>query len=109
MFTRKTKYIIITTTYPNNEAGLDFLVNSLVNEKLAACVQVFPVKSIYTWKDKKEETEELLLVIKTKKILYKKIEEKIKIIHPYEIPQIITIPINKGYDAYLKWIEKNTL
>ncbi|MDR1846862.1 MAG: divalent-cation tolerance protein CutA [Bacteroidales bacterium] len=108
MFVGKSKYIIITTTYPSKEQGLRNLVRSLLDAKLAACVQILPVKSFYTWEGNSEENNEMLLIIKTQKALYKRVEAKIKSVHPYEVPQIISIDIKNGLGAYLQWIEDNT-
>lgn len=78
----------------------------LVKEKLAGCVQIIgPVESIYEWKKKLEKTKEYLLLIKTKEILYKKVENRIKSLHSYETPEIIAIPIVRGSKEYLRWLE----
>ncbi len=98
------KYIQITTTVPklNNAKEIS---DRILNEKLAACVQILgPIKSIYWWKNKIEKKEEWLCIIKTRNKLFKIIERFIKNIHPYEVPEIISTPIINGSYEYLSWI-----
>ncbi len=98
------KYIQITTTVPklNNAKEIS---DRILNEKLAACVQILgPIKSIYRWKNKIEKKEEWLCIIKTRNKLFKIIERFIKNIHPYEVPEIISTPIINGSYEYLSWI-----
>jgi periplasmic divalent cation tolerance protein len=83
------------------------MAGKLVEEKIAACVQVSgPITSIYEWKGKIENAEEWVCVIKTRKNLYQKVEEAIKAIHPYEVPEIIALPILEGNKDYLDWITR---
>ena len=82
----------------------------LVKEKLAGCVNIIPkIKSIYSWDNKIEKDEEFLMVIKTKQALFELVKEKIILLHPYEIPEIISIKIDDGTTDYLNWIKNNTL
>ena len=83
------------------------LIDNLLSKKLAACVQSFPIHSYYTWKGKVENNDEVLLFIKTVSSMYQKIEEEIKLHHPYETPEIIRIPITNGSQEYLGWISDN--
>lgn len=98
------KYIQILTTTPDQDTA-EKLANTLVDEALAACVQIVgPVKSIYRWKGKKESADEYLCQIKTQFELYEKVEDRIVKLHPYEVPEIIAFVIEKGYDKYLDWL-----
>lgn len=98
--------IVITTTEKKEDA--ERISEILVNEKLAACVQILgPMKSIYHWKGNLEKTEEYLCLIKTKDNVYTKLEQKIKEIHPYETPEIVSVPIIKGSKEYLAFLDKN--
>lgn len=99
------KYMIVVTTCPNEETASN-ITECLLNEKLAACVQVSAIKSCYTWKGKVEKEDELLLHIKAKADLYKEVEKTIKENHPYEVPEIIQIPVTRGYKPYLDWIDE---
>ncbi len=101
-------YIMIITTTDSKDIA-ETIAGTLIGEKLAACVQILPeVESFYTWKGKVERSEEYLLFIKSRKTLYDKIEERIKTLHNYEVPEIIALPIEKGHSTYLKWIDDNT-
>jgi len=102
-------FIIVMSTVPSKEAGLA-IAGLLVNEKLAACVNIIPgLTSLYKWKGKLCTDEELLLIIKTRKSLFEKVRNAIKGIHPYEVPEIIELPIMSGLETYMQWIEENTL
>lgn len=100
------KYCIVITTC-DNENIKDKIINNLLEKKLAACIQVSKVDSHYFWKGKIENTNEFLLNIKTKQDFYCDVEKCILENHSYETPEIILIPIEKGYNDYLKWIEEN--
>jgi periplasmic divalent cation tolerance protein len=100
------KYIqIITTTSSKEEANK--IANTLIEKKIAACVQILgPIESIYKWKGKIEKANEFLCLIKTKADKEKEIVFTIKSLHSYEIPEIIVMPIIGGNEDYLNWIEK---
>lgn len=81
----------------------------LVDEGLAACVNIVPgLTSIYKWQGKLETGSEVLLLIKTRCEHYGQIESRIKSIHPYELPEIISVPIENGLKGYLDWIDNST-
>lgn len=96
---------IMTTT--NTKELAKQIAETLVGKKLAACVQISgPIISTYEWKGKIETEEEWYCVIKTRKSLYKKVEERIKALHSYDVPEIIALPILEGNQAYLDWINE---
>lgn len=98
------EYIQITTTTDSRELAQK-IAETLVEKKVAACAQISgPITSIYEWKGKIENEEEWYCVIKTRQNLYPQVEEKIKELHPYEVPEIIALPIVEGNKAYLAWI-----
>lgn len=96
---------VITTVSRKKDA--ERLTKEIMDKRLGACVQIMgPIKSIYRWKDNVEKAREWVLVIKTSGALYKKVESAIKKIHPYEVPEIIAVPIIVGSADYLKWLSK---
>jgi len=101
-------YIQITTTTETKKQA-QTIAQYLVEAKLAACVQIIgPITSIYRWKQKLENTEEWLCLIKTRNDLFNKVEAAIKSMHPYETPEIIAVPIVKGSKEYLNWLDDET-
>ncbi|MCP3875448.1 MAG: divalent-cation tolerance protein CutA [Desulfobacteraceae bacterium] len=101
------EYCIILTTCPNDDEA-NSLASKLIKEKLAACVQLTPIKSYYSWKNEQHIDPEIKLLIKTRTKLYESVEQLIKKSHSYDVPQIVQIPINDGSDQYLDWIDENT-
>jgi periplasmic divalent cation tolerance protein len=98
-------YIQISTTTETKEQAQK-IAQYLVEQKLAACVQITgPIESTYRWKGKVENAQEWLCLIKTRDSLFKKVETAIKKLHPYETPEIIAVPINKGSKEYLNWLD----
>lgn len=102
------EYSMILTTCAQEEEARD-LGSRLVEAKLAACVQIHPVTSIYTWQDKVHTDPEFRLIIKTQKGLYDQVEAFINARHSYEVPQIIEVPMGRGSADYLGWMDENTL
>ena len=100
--------MILTTCSNTNEA--EKLARILLTERLAACVNIFSnVKSLYWWKNEIQEEQEVFLFIKTAKDLEKKLMDKIKTIHSYDVPAIYAIDSTTEIDdAYLAWINKET-
>ncbi len=100
------EFIQIITTTDTKESAKQ-IAGTLVEKKLVACVQVSgPIISTYEWKGKIENAEEWYCAIKTRKSLYKEVEESIKVLHSYEVPEIIALPIVEGNRAYLDWIDE---
>ncbi|MCY0874280.1 divalent cation tolerance protein CutA [Acidianus infernus] len=99
--------IIVLTTISGLESGKK-LARSLVEEKLAACVNIIPyVKSTYRWEGKVVEDDESLLIIKTDSSVKEKIIKRIKELHPYQLPEIITLDVTGGLENYLNWIAES--
>jgi periplasmic divalent cation tolerance protein len=100
--------LIVLTTVPSPDVA-EAIARRLVEARLAACVNVLPpVKSYYSWRGALESADEFLLVIKTRESRYERLEQALKALHPYELPEIVAVPIVKGLAAYLTWIEQMT-
>jgi periplasmic divalent cation tolerance protein len=85
------------------------LARTLVKERLAACVNVVPgIVSIYRWEDEVEEAREVLLVIKSRRALSRRLVSRVRALHTYEVPEVVTIPITEGNPAYLRWVRQST-
>jgi periplasmic divalent cation tolerance protein len=99
-------YIVIYIT-TNSFDSAKKIGKILLDKKLVACVNIVPkIKSVFRWKGKIEKEDEVLLILKTKRVLFDKIVQKVKEMHPYEVPEIIGLPIVCGNQSYLDWIEK---
>ena len=95
---------IVLTTCPD-KVSAERIAHALVEEGLAACVNVLPpMHSIYRWKGKIEQATEQLLVIKSTVARFPAIRERIQALHPYELPEIIAVPIADGLPGYLAWL-----
>jgi periplasmic divalent cation tolerance protein len=102
------EYILVLTTVPDEKTAQD-IAKRLVQKKLAACVTVSAAsQSFYWWEKKISQGQEFMLFIKTKASLYEKLEESIKSLHPYSVPEIIALPLSKGNREYLDWLDKET-
>ena len=81
----------------------------LVRRRLASCAQISgPIKSIYWWKGKIEEAEEWVCTLKSRKDLYETIEKEIRVLHPYDVPQIIATDIHHALPEYVEWVKCET-
>ena len=101
--------ILVITNLPDRATAMA-LANKLVDERLAACVNVLAdCTSVYRWKGKNEAVSEVPVLIKTLARHYARLEQLIKSAHPYELPEIIAVPISNGWPAYLKWIAEETM
>ena len=103
-----THTILVITNFPDNESA-SALAQELVNQRLAACVNIMPVcTSIYRWQNEMESAEELPVFIKTQQKHYNRVEQIINAMHPYELPEVIAVPVTDGLSAYLQWIMDET-
>jgi periplasmic divalent cation tolerance protein len=100
--------ILVVTNFPNREAALK-LAHKLVESRLAACVNVMAeCTSVYRWKGKLETEPEVPVFIKTLKMHFPRIEQMVRQYHPYELPELIAVPISDGLKAYLDWLAIET-
>lgn len=107
--TGKTGHIVVFITVPSPEEGKK-IAKALVEKRLAACVNIVPgLRSIYRWEGKICDDKELLLIAKTTEGLLKVLEQEVKSLHSYKVPEIIALPIVNGSRDYLEWIDENTV
>lgn len=100
--------ILVLTSLPDQETARA-LARSLVTGRLAACVQIgAPVESMYHWRGQIETAQEVPVAIKTRRALYPRVEAAIVASHPYELPEIVAVPISHGLPRYLDWIDAET-
>ena len=99
--------IVYTTVGSEEEAVL--IARTVVEGKLAACANIIPsIRSIYRWQGKVEDESESLIFIKTRSDSVEALIARIKGLHTYDVPDIIAIPIEKGYQPYLDWVVENS-
>ena len=101
------KYITINTA-TDNQKDVENIQKILLDEKLAACIQVSEIISYYNWNNERCKTKEYLLTIKTRSSLFNVIQNIIKVNHSYELPEITSYEITNISDEYAKWIDENT-
>ena len=101
--------ILVLTHLPDHAAAME-LARALVTERLAACVNVgAPVQSMYHWQGQIETADEVPVTIKTRAALYPRVEAAIRASHPYELPEIVAVPLLDGLRPYLDWLAAETV
>ncbi len=101
---KKTNFQVVICTCPDKEIAATIAEN-IIAQRLAACVNILPmVQSIYQWQGSIESAEESLLLIKTHKDKFLSLQDTITTMHPYEVPEIISLDIKQGLPAYLQWL-----
>ena len=100
------EFVVVYVTV-GSSAEADRLARALIEERLAACVnRIKPVQSIYRWQGKVEQSEEELLIIKTRRDLFAPLERRVQELHSYAVPEVIALPILEGSEGYLKWLDE---
>jgi periplasmic divalent cation tolerance protein len=103
-----TDYVIVMTTLPADADAATF-ARTLVEARLAACVNLLPVMdSVYRWEGAVEQERERQLVIKTSRARIEALWDRVREMHPYDVPEFIVLPIADGNDAYLRWVGEST-
>jgi len=103
-----TEYITVFITAPNEEEAAK-ISRTIVGERLAACVNIIrSVRSIYRWQGRIEDEQEVLMIVKTKRTLFKRLQGRAKELHSYAVPEIIGLPVIEGSKEYLDWLEQET-
>jgi periplasmic divalent cation tolerance protein len=99
--------LLAISTFPDAETA-NRVAEALVEEKLAACANIIPaVHSIYRWKEKIESAGEVMVFLKTTEDRLVELQEKLRSVHPYEVPELICIKIDRGSPDYLRWVIDN--
>lgn len=99
------EHAVVLMTAPD-AAVADRIARALVDERLAACVSLVPeVRSVYRWEGKVEESREVLLVAKTRAGLFPALEARVRALHPYDVPEIVAVPLTDGSRPYLSWLD----
>jgi len=100
--------LLVITNLPDAQAA-GRLARQLIEEQVAACVnQLAPCTSTYRWQGSIETATEIPLLIKTTRVAYPRLEQLIRAAHPYELPEIIAVPVIAGLPAYLDWVNQET-
>ena len=100
--------LLVLTNLPDRAAA-EKLADALLERRLAACVNILsPCRSVYRWKGAVQHDEEHPMLIKTTQERYAELEQALRAGHPYELPEIIAVPIERGLPAYLDWVDAET-
>ena len=100
--------LVVLTNLPDRAAA-ERIADLVIEKKLAACVNILaPCRSVYRWKGAVQHDEEHPLLIKTSEARYAALEAEIRAAHPYELPEIIAVRIERGLSAYLDWVDEET-
>lgn len=100
--------LLVLTNAPDRDTAERIAV-SLVTHRVAACVNILPgCTSVYHWQGKLERADEVPLLIKTTRDAYARMETKLRKLHPYEVPEIVALPVTAGLPSYLSWVQQET-
>ena len=104
------QYVIVLVTVPDKKTG-DLIANHLLEKKLIACVNfITPVVSLFSWQGNVDREDEVLLVLKSRADLFQEqLVPAIESLHPYDVPEILALPVAMGSEKYLNWIDEVTL
>lgn len=101
-------YVLVLTTLPADADGPGF-GRALIEERLAACVNLLPaMESVYRWEGRIEQENERQVVIKTSRDRLVALWDRVRDLHPYEVPEFLVLPIIEGNEAYLRWVGEST-
>jgi periplasmic divalent cation tolerance protein len=104
-----TDALVVLVTAPSAEKAAE-LARALVDERLAACGNVVPgLRSIYRWEGRVQDDAEALLVLKTTRARFEALRDRVVALHPYQVPEVLALPVEAGSAAYLAWIAAETV
>ena len=98
--------VYVTASSEHEAKGI---AKNLLDQRLIACANLFPITSLYFWNEKLEEENEFAIIMKTRSVLVDKLIDELKTIHSYDVPCIVTWDITKGNPEYLSWIQSETI
>ncbi len=102
------EYIAIFVTASSGQEA-ETIAKELVGSRLVACANIFPeIRSIFRWKGEVQKEQEVFLIMKSRTALFDRIEQRIRELHSYEVPEIVAVPIVKGSPPYLDWVGEET-
>ncbi len=102
------RVLLVMSSLPDRTVALQ-LARTLIERRLAACVSVLaPCTSVYRWEGKVEEADEVPLLIKTTIDRYAELEQALRALHPYELPEIMAVPVQRGLPGYMDWVAEAT-
>lgn len=103
-----TAHAVVLVTVPDAGCG-EKIARALLDARLAACVsRLGPVRSLFRWKGEVDQADELLLLVKTRRELVARVADAVAKLHPYEVPEIVALPIVAGAEGYLRWLAAET-
>lgn len=103
-----TEYIVVLITALKEEEAAE-IAKAIVEDKIAACVNIVRnIRSIYRWQGKIEDDNEVLMIVKTRRDLFGSLEERVKELHSYSVPEILALPVIEGSEDYLSWLKEET-
>lgn len=103
-----TDALLVFTTLPSADKAAE-LAKALVEERLAACANLIPaIRSIYRWQGKLQDEDEVLVLLKTRAEHLERLKLRILELHPYEVPEVLAVPVEFGYQPYLEWLAGET-
>ena len=102
---QKSEYLQVATTV-EQRGQAEQLARHVLEKRLAGCVQILQCESLYHWQGKIEKSGEFLCLMKTRRDLFDRLEQAVKEIHPYEVPEILAVPVAAGGGEYLQWLDR---
>jgi periplasmic divalent cation tolerance protein len=106
---KKQSGVLVISTYPNEESIAEISTELIVAKKLCACISLTKVRSIYYWNNKLQDQEEFIVFFKTTKLRATSLKEEIRRLHPYEVPEILELKLDKVSRDYLSWLVQGTM
>lgn len=101
-------YVVCLVTIDDIDKAVQ-MAKTLVNKRLVACVNVMAeIRSIYSWQGRVCDEKEWLMIMKTRRELFPELQAAVKELHPYDVPEIISLPIDQGLPEYLRWVDEST-
>ncbi len=104
---RTAQHVMAYVTVPN-QAAAEKIARTVLRRRLAACANFTPIESLYWWEGSLEHAREVLLIFKTRRALVPRLTAAVRAAHPYEVPCIVTYPMESGFPPYLAWIDRET-